>query len=313
MWLVLMTMVFMNDTGSLEFRNISPPYTGQDFYLDKLGGFTEDAEGLQYFLDRGDKQIKVLNKKGSIVRVIGGPGQGPGEFIDPVSMHLYERELWVYDSKQGAVTKFDLTGDYLGRLPLRRAYAATFLDNSIVLQVALDKHLFHHFDLKGNLIRGFGAGIENSGNLTAVLEQLSRIVVDQNRERLYAFYLTGQHLEIYDLATGNLLLAKDAGLAGFGSMRGGRGVTEANSGRGIRMKHSQPVKGVLTMDDHIMVLLVDENQEDRSLLAVYDHQGELMDLAPTPHYYKQAFSAKDSYLFYHGDSDRLDRFRISWD
>jgi hypothetical protein len=59
-------------------------------------------------------RIVVLDREGRLVRTIGGPGQGPGEFIEPIHLqYLPGDTLVTWERHFGRVTYFDATGNLL--------------------------------------------------------------------------------------------------------------------------------------------------------------------------------------------------------
>jgi hypothetical protein len=77
-----------------------------------------DESGRVFILDRQAREIRVFDEKGQFVRVIGGPGQGPGEFSDPVGLGWgAEGELWVVDQRASRYLAFDSAGAFLRQEP----------------------------------------------------------------------------------------------------------------------------------------------------------------------------------------------------
>lgn len=66
-----------------------------------------------YVLDGLAREVRVLGPQGERLRVIGGPGEGPGEFGLPFDMGLLGDTLWVYDPRLARLTWFDPEGNVL--------------------------------------------------------------------------------------------------------------------------------------------------------------------------------------------------------
>jgi len=72
-----------------------------------------DSEDRIYALDASAKAVKVFSPSGELLTVIGGQGQGPGEFTNPVALAIHdEAGLVVAESMPPRVTFFDADGTY---------------------------------------------------------------------------------------------------------------------------------------------------------------------------------------------------------
>lgn len=70
-----------------------------------------------FVLDAMSRDVRVFDSDGELLRVIGGPGEGPGEFASPVSMGLLGDTLWVADVRNRRMTWFSAVGDLLWTTP----------------------------------------------------------------------------------------------------------------------------------------------------------------------------------------------------
>jgi hypothetical protein len=73
----------------------------------------EGADGALYVLDRDFRKIVVFNRDGSLRRVIlGGHGEGPGEFVQPIGLAVTESGMIaVTDMRMRRLTVFDTNGE----------------------------------------------------------------------------------------------------------------------------------------------------------------------------------------------------------
>ncbi len=95
----------------------------------------EDAQGNVYVLDSDYKKIAVYRESGTFARlVLGGYGEGPGEFRLPTSFDVASNgEVFVYDYALQRISVFDSTGQFQRMHVLdRRLKDVLTTDSSIV-------------------------------------------------------------------------------------------------------------------------------------------------------------------------------------
>lgn len=80
-------------------------------------GAIEDAEvskaGKIYLADPLTHCVPVFNSKGNLIKQIGRQGKGPGEFILPMRLDLYDKTVFVADLGTSRVSLFAETGEFL--------------------------------------------------------------------------------------------------------------------------------------------------------------------------------------------------------
>jgi hypothetical protein len=93
----------------------------EDLGFSNISGIEVDHEGLVYVLERTAREIRVFSPDGERLRVIGGPGDGPGEFQLTLGgrMGFVGDTLWVSDARPGRITFFERTGALLGTTTIR--------------------------------------------------------------------------------------------------------------------------------------------------------------------------------------------------
>jgi hypothetical protein len=79
----------------------------------QVGGVQVAPDGNVYVLDRQEREVRVYDQSGTPVRVIGRPGQGPGEFERPIQIGLLHDTLWVRDVANDRISWFDADGRLL--------------------------------------------------------------------------------------------------------------------------------------------------------------------------------------------------------
>ncbi len=112
----------------------------------QVGAIEVDKSGHIYVSDTKDKRIKVFNPEGQLVRTIGQPGQGPGEFETPLSLHWSPRgELMVEDAQNKRLAFFNPAGKFLNQI--------SYTDKLILMNLKVDKQgniLAQEMTLAGN-------------------------------------------------------------------------------------------------------------------------------------------------------------------
>ncbi|HEX5130907.1 MAG TPA: 6-bladed beta-propeller [Candidatus Krumholzibacteria bacterium] len=93
---------------------------------DVLFGYIEAADygddGTAYLLDSQTSQVLCISPTGDLIRVFGRAGEGPGEFSQPVGIHVTEDgRLIVLQASPARVTVFSSEGAYLTSAPLQAA------------------------------------------------------------------------------------------------------------------------------------------------------------------------------------------------
>ena len=116
----------LNAVEEMRIGSVDDP----DFGFSRITTMDVDREGRIYVLELVDREIRVYSPDGaSLLHRIGGPGEGPGEFMGSPRHGVVGDTLWTYDSRNGRITLFDRegtllsTGQTLGvRVPLWNSY-----------------------------------------------------------------------------------------------------------------------------------------------------------------------------------------------
>lgn len=96
-------------TEELRIGSVDDP----DLGFSRIGGVTVDEDGNVYVLERQDREVRVFDPAGRLLRVIGGEGEGPGEFRDPLLLGFRGDSLWVNDGRLRRITMFNREGEVL--------------------------------------------------------------------------------------------------------------------------------------------------------------------------------------------------------
>ena len=77
-----------------------------------------DAAGNIYILDKKAANIKIFNKNGNFLKIIGRRGEGPGEFEAPENFALSpNNELYVYDFRRSTIQVLSIDGKFKTQIP----------------------------------------------------------------------------------------------------------------------------------------------------------------------------------------------------
>ena len=147
----------------------------EDYIFLEVFSFDVDDEGNIYVLDTKDACIKVFDKKGKHIRVIGRKGQGPGEIQMASRIHITAgKKILIYDTANRRISLFSFEGECLKEIPAGKyMFARTIPDSkgNIIAQSLVfgEKPVYEiiKFDLDLNPIRtlktlpaeGFESGV----------------------------------------------------------------------------------------------------------------------------------------------------------
>lgn len=189
-----------------------------------------------------EKYLEPLNS-------FGKRGQGPGEWLMPVGMHVNDQKVDIFDGDTGNLLKFGINGQYFNQIKLTTGYDISFFSSGYIVQKLLHQNLFHHFNLAGDLVRTFGAGLDIYETLSEdqIFKSLSfecTVAIDEKQGILFAVFLNGERIEIFELATGKLLLNKPLELTRF-SAKKERRTGSNNQGNVFYFLNGRPVKKVV--------------------------------------------------------------------
>jgi hypothetical protein len=84
-----------------------------DLGFSRVGGLAVDDDGLIYVGEAQAREIRVFSREGERLRVIGRPGQGPGEFQGSPRFGVVGDTLWTFDMQGDRITLFRRDGTLL--------------------------------------------------------------------------------------------------------------------------------------------------------------------------------------------------------
>lgn len=90
-----------------------------EFAFQSVVALAMSPNGILHSLHRSEASIRRWDAEGHPAGVVGGKGEGPGEFDTPGGLGFFGDTLWVMDRRAYRVSYFDLSGGFLGSVTPR--------------------------------------------------------------------------------------------------------------------------------------------------------------------------------------------------
>lgn len=106
---------YMDDLPALEMiedlriGSVDDP----DIGFSQIGGVAAGEDGLLYVLERVEKEVRVYDDDGTLVRRFGRGGSGPGEFEFPAALGVVGDTVWVTDIRLQRLNLFSADGSFI--------------------------------------------------------------------------------------------------------------------------------------------------------------------------------------------------------
>ena len=150
-----------------------------------------DKNGNVYVLEK--TKILAFDKEANFIKKLGGPGQGPGEFLGASHLDIdTNNTMAIYDSDNRRIQIISLNGDILGNIPLTMWQASPIMvtnNKEIVMYNTMlttkISSLWQFYNYQGKLVRE--SGIRLGGK--SAIENNSRYqfnIADDNSDNIYA-------------------------------------------------------------------------------------------------------------------------------
>ncbi len=157
----------------------------------------DPRSGLLFVADTYAHDIKVFDDAGTLVRVIGGRGDGPGEFNFPTYLAFAKGELYVTDTLNSRIQVFGADGEvlarsfgkrglYVGNLVRPKGVAVDTEGNVYVIESYFDSMLV--FSAQGELLLPIGG----TGTATGRFYLPAGVWVDANNRVMIADMFNGR-------------------------------------------------------------------------------------------------------------------------
>lgn len=98
------------DLSQVAVETVVEPQFGRGFFH-RIGDIVVNENGI-WVLDSGQGKVWRFDHGGRPQVQYGRLGSGPGEFLDPIKLHI-DTVLDVLDPRQGRIVRFTLTGDHI--------------------------------------------------------------------------------------------------------------------------------------------------------------------------------------------------------
>lgn len=116
------------------------PPEGRGYLIDRVADGFRYPDGEVVVATWGEGQVLVFTSKGTLARVIGAPGSGPGEFQAPRGLGPTHRGLYVWDPALSRLTFFQRTGPTTGTRMVPLAGKAVPVGDSAILVIPQQRH-----------------------------------------------------------------------------------------------------------------------------------------------------------------------------
>lgn len=156
-----------------------------------------------FLSDCFNSRIICLDSNYNVIRTLGTPGRGPGEFLTPDQFGIINDSLYVYDQSTKKILVFTVDGKYCREFLLRKypkifSRFAMSKNGEIFVSTPLFEYPITVYDLKGDI--KYGVGLKQNDKLSirermAGLRHLSLF----NDKYIIAIVTSRPEIEIYNL------------------------------------------------------------------------------------------------------------------
>ena len=191
-------------TENLSINNSSE---SNEFLFEKISEVAVNQAGDIYVLDYQAKDVKVFDNQGNYIRTIGGPGEGPGEFIIPRFIICSKQDQFIVGD-MNRISYFSLDGEFQSSESTKGRLMISDVDshgNIIATEIVPDKMVYELkiFDQKFNYITSFGSSplpdFAQTGKVNPFFSVIRSDVV--NGDQVVTGYADeGYILNVYDSA-----------------------------------------------------------------------------------------------------------------
>ncbi|MFC1492481.1 6-bladed beta-propeller [candidate division KSB1 bacterium] len=193
---------------SLEFVQKIGELEGDDenYQLFRPFDVLKDNDGNICILETGKQRISIFSQDGKFLKGIGGNGQGPGEFLEPLTFDIdINSSFYITDIGQRQIKKIDYYGAELSkfhynsshrppeiRIVGNRIFMGGYLWYSTSMTVPVDQTetLFTLFDNQGNVIKSLEKPFKFKYKSGYIVEGTTLIEDDKKGDLILCFRKT---------------------------------------------------------------------------------------------------------------------------
>jgi hypothetical protein len=159
----------------------------QDFAEDKLGRF--------FIPDYRNDEILVFDKEGTFQFRFGETGQGPGDFLKPRDVFVWDDQVLIREVSSLRFQLFDIKGRYLRGFKAFKSYFSFVAGGGRIFaaginerpqQSSLRSDLIDAMDFDGRVIKSFGTPLDIPQNGYLVLNE-TNLAIDSNSSLIVGF------------------------------------------------------------------------------------------------------------------------------
>lgn len=187
---------FVQQIGELEGED-------ENYLFYRPNDIERDADENLYILDNGNCRIQKFDKHGKYLATIGRQGQGPGEFIFPMSIHIgNDGNLYIPEKYSERIKVISPDGKELKRFQLlgSRLTSIRFMKNGFILtatdaqrrskaeDMVKETRLMSLFDEEGNFLKEFGKLKDYNNDRLTYYGNTFGMALDKNDTIYVAFY-----------------------------------------------------------------------------------------------------------------------------
>jgi len=151
-----------------------------------------------YVLDSQANKIFVFDKHGKKRNEIGRRGQGPGEFLVPISMTVYKDKIAVYEIGSKRVQFLNTNGKYINTFKTMSSLYPLRINKEFVFGITSKrskdfKNFINVFNVKGEKVNEFGEVLPYENFL------VNRALLAYYNDKLYTAFRFHPELRVYSL------------------------------------------------------------------------------------------------------------------
>ncbi|MCW9708900.1 6-bladed beta-propeller [Fodinibius salsisoli] len=164
-----------------------------------------------YLIDEAAPKVLILSKKGKLIQQIGRAGKGPGEYLSPVSIDIFDTgDLVLLDQNLGRVTQYFYNNESK-KWEVKKSGAHNMnmsnlcvSDGNVWVHARKENNVIHRLsdDLKSKSY-SIGGGYDSDDIVTREISQNG--VLACKGQNIYTGFTTDNIIRVYNKNTGNLL------------------------------------------------------------------------------------------------------------